>query len=46
MDKTVKIQCIYIYTKQKHLGCKKKARPIRSSSYLTTDVYVHSYTCD
>ena len=24
----------------------KKARPIRSSSYLTTDVYVHSYTCD
>ena len=23
MDKTVKIQCVYIYAKQKHLGCKK-----------------------
>ena len=34
-----------LYAKQKHPGC-KKARPIRSSSYLTTDVYVHSYTCD
>ena len=28
------------YAKQKHLGC-KKARPIRSSSYLTMGVYVH-----
>ena len=37
---------IYIYiAKQKHLGC-KKARPIRSSSYLTMGVYIHSYTCD
>ena len=25
--------------KQKHLGC-KKARPIRSSSYLTTSLYI------
>ena len=28
--------CCSLHAKQKHLGCEKKARPIRSSSYLAT----------
>ena len=30
------------HTKQKHLGC-KKARPIKSSSYLTIASYIATY---
>ena len=37
-DVKYSVSC-YIYVKQKHLGY-KKARPIRSSSYLTTSLYI------